>query len=171
MTYLYVRSTGSKGTLVSEMTREQSTQIIKNFKDTDYQVGILSAKDIKSLAMVYGEFAAFKEVKYSYIINVLENRIEDDILKKVKKTNLYDLAKSVLNNKASNVVKFERKVSVNEIEILAKTPYSHMSKIGIIEDVNSKGLEAKKEKVINLRKYLNTEDLSNIIDKRVACRK
>ena len=33
--YLYVRSIGSQGTLVSQMTREEATKLIKDFKQTN----------------------------------------------------------------------------------------------------------------------------------------
>ena len=82
--YLYVRSIGSQGTLVSQMTREEATKLIKDFKQTNYQVGILSAKDLNTLSIVYGEFAPFKEVEYMYIVNILEKKIQDKILDKSK---------------------------------------------------------------------------------------
>ena len=171
MIYLYVRNIGSKGTLVSRMTREKATQLIGMFKYTQYQVGILSAKDIKTLSMVYGEFAPFKEVDEIYIVNILDNKISDEILEKLTKTNIYDLAKKLLNKEKSDTLGIEKDISMDELKILSEIPYSHMAKIGRVEVIKGKSLEDKKQKVINLRKYFDTDDLVKVTDMEVACRK
>lgn len=171
MIYLYVRDIGSKGTLVSRMPREKATQLIGMFKDTQYQVGILSAKDVKTLSIVYGEFAPFKEVDDKYIVNILDNKTSDKILYKVTKSNIYDLAKKLLNKDKSNIVKFERNVSIDELNILSEIPYSHIAKIGRVQAVKGKSLEAKIEKVKNLRRHFYTDNIVNITDMYVACRK
>lgn len=171
MIYLYVRDIGSKGTLVSRMTREKATQLIGMFKDTHYQVGILSAKDVKTLSMVYGEFAPFKEVDDIYIFNILDNKISDEILDKVTKTSIYNLAKKLLNKDKSHIVGIEKEVNIDELNILSEIPYSNMAKIGRVEIIKGKSLDAKKRKVINLRKLFDTDNLINITDMKVACRK
>ncbi|MGL6105636.1 ImmA/IrrE family metallo-endopeptidase [Romboutsia sp.] len=168
---LYVRNIGSQGTLVSEMTREEATDIVKKFKDTDYQVGILSAKDLKSLSKVYGEFAPFKEVDNMYIVDILEKKIQDKILDKEKRTSLFDLANKIVNKNGITSVNFDKAVSIDELEILSKIPYSHIAKIGRVDKIKGKSSEARNKKVINLRKLYNTEDISNITDMNVACRK
>lgn len=171
MIYLYVRDIGSKGTLVSRMTREKAIQLIGMFKDTHYQVGILSAKDVKTLSMVYGEFAPFKEVDDIYIFNILDNKISDEILDKVTKTSIYNLAKKLLNKDKSHIVGIEKEVNIDELNILSEIPYSNMAKIGRVEIIKGKSLDAKKRKVINLRKLFDTDNLINITDMKVACRK
>ena len=169
--YLYVRSIGSQGTLVSQMTREEATKIIKDFKQTNYQVGILSAKDLNTLSIVYGEFAPFKEVEYMYIVNILEKKIQDKILDKSKKSSLYDLAKKIVDKNGIASLNFEKEVSIDELEILPKIPYSHIAKIGRVDKVKGKNLQSKNQQVINLRRFFNTDDLTSITDMQVACRK
>lgn len=167
--YLYIRNTGSKATLVTNISRESANDIIKKYKDTSYQLGILCAKDIKNLSMVYGEFAPYKEVDYTYIINILEEKVHDTLLDKSNRKSIYDLAKKLVSK--SNLIKLEKEVTTEELDILSQIPYSHLSKIGRIEPIRSNSLEARKQKVINLRDYMKTDNLVNINDIYVACRK
>lgn len=173
--YLYVRNLDSRGTLVSKLDREDATKIIAKFKDTSYQVGILCAKDIMTLSTVYGEFKPYKEVDELYIVEVLEERQNDNILSTVEKNNIYDLAQRLLSKKSSGIVNKQLvskdEVTKDELGILSNIPYSHMAKIGCIPTVKGKSLESRKQKVINLREYIETDNLANMTDIFVACRK
>ena len=60
--FLYVRKPGHRGTIVSQMDRKEAVKVMRKYRKTKYQIGILSAKNIESLRLVYGEFAPFKEV-------------------------------------------------------------------------------------------------------------
>ena len=61
-TFLYIREPGHRGTIVSQMDRREAVEVMRKYRKSKYQIGILSAKDIESLRRVYGEFAPFKEV-------------------------------------------------------------------------------------------------------------
>ena len=60
--FLYIRESGHRGTIVSQMDRREAVEVMRKYRKSKYQIGILSAKDIESLRRVYGEFAPFKEV-------------------------------------------------------------------------------------------------------------
>ena len=60
-TFLYIREPGHRGTIVSQMDRREAVEVMRKYRKSKYQIGILSAKDIESLRRVYGEFAPFKE--------------------------------------------------------------------------------------------------------------
>ena len=60
--FLYIREPGHRGTIVSQMDRREAVKVMRKYRKSKYQIGILSAKDIESLRRVYGEFAPFKEV-------------------------------------------------------------------------------------------------------------
>ena len=60
--FLYVREPGHRGTIVSQMDRREAVEVMRKYRKSKYQIGILSAKSIESLRLVYGEFAPFKEV-------------------------------------------------------------------------------------------------------------
>ena len=60
--FLYVRESSHRGTIVSQMDRREAVEVMRKYRKSKYQIGILSAKDIESLRRVYGEFAPFKEV-------------------------------------------------------------------------------------------------------------
>ena len=60
--FLYIREPGHRGTIVSQMDRREAVGVMRKYRKSKYQIGILSAKDIESLRRVYGEFAPFKEV-------------------------------------------------------------------------------------------------------------
>ena len=59
--FLYVRESSHRGTIVSQMDRREAVEVMRKYRKSKYQIGILSAKDIESLRRVYGEFAPFKE--------------------------------------------------------------------------------------------------------------
>ena len=61
MIFLYIREFGHRGTIVSQMDRREAVEVMRKYRKSKYQIGILSAKDIESLRRVYGEFAPFKE--------------------------------------------------------------------------------------------------------------
>ena len=61
MTFLYVRETGHRGTTVFQMDRQEAVEMMRKYRKSKYQIGILSAKNIESLRRIYGEFAPFKE--------------------------------------------------------------------------------------------------------------
>ena len=126
---------------------------------------------MNTLSIVYGEFAPFKEVEYMYIVNILEKKIQDKILDKSKKSSLYDLAKKIVDKNGIASLNFEKEVSIDELEILPKIPYSHIAKIGRVDKVKGKNLQSKNQQVINLRRFFNTDDLTSITDMQVACRK
>ena len=60
--FLYIREPSHRGTIVSQMDRREAVEVMRKYRKSKYQIGILSAKDIESLRRVYGEFAPFKEV-------------------------------------------------------------------------------------------------------------
>ena len=60
--FLYIRESSHRGTIVSQMDRREAVGVMRKYRKSKYQIGILSAKDIESLRRVYGEFAPFKEV-------------------------------------------------------------------------------------------------------------
>ena len=60
--FLCIREPGHRGTIVSQMDRREAVEVMRKYRKSKYQIGILSAKDIESLRRVYGEFAPFKEV-------------------------------------------------------------------------------------------------------------
>ena len=60
-TFLYIRKPGHRGTIVYRMDRKEAVGVMRKRRKTKYQIGILSAKSIESLRLVYGEFAPFKE--------------------------------------------------------------------------------------------------------------
>ena len=60
-TFLYVREPGYRGTIVYRMNRKEAVKVMRKYRKSKYQIGILSAKNIESLRHVYGEFAPFKE--------------------------------------------------------------------------------------------------------------
>ena len=171
--YLYVRKTGCIGTLVTEMTRKEAIDIMREFRKSKYQVGILSGKNIKSLEKVYGEFAPFKVESREHIITVLQDEIEDEFLERFKRennvNNIANLAKSILSK--YKVISYEEEISEKELSLLSEIPYTQMAKRGYVETIRKNDLQSKKDKIINLRKYNNTNNLLNITDMRVACRK
>ena len=59
--FLYIREPGHRGTIVSQMDRQEAVGVMRKYRKSKYQIGILSAKSIESLRLVYGEFAPFKE--------------------------------------------------------------------------------------------------------------
>ena len=59
--FLYIREPGHRGTIVSQMDRQEAVEVMRKYRKSKYQIGILSAKNIESLRCVYGEFAPFKE--------------------------------------------------------------------------------------------------------------
>ena len=59
--FLYVREPGYRGTIVYRMNRKEAVKVMRKYRKSKYQIGILSAKNIESLRHVYGEFAPFKE--------------------------------------------------------------------------------------------------------------
>ena len=59
--FLYVREPCCRGTIVFRMGRQEAVEVIRKYRKSEYQIGILSAKNIESLRRVYGEFAPFKE--------------------------------------------------------------------------------------------------------------
>ena len=60
-TFLYVREPGYRGTIVYRMDRKEAVKVMRKYRKSKHQIGILSAKNIESLRHVYGEFAPFKE--------------------------------------------------------------------------------------------------------------
>ena len=60
-TFLYVREPGYRGTIVYRMDRKEAVKVMRKYRKSKYQIGILSAKNIESLRHVYGEFTPFKE--------------------------------------------------------------------------------------------------------------
>ena len=60
-TFLYVREPSYRGTIVYRMDRKEAAKVMRKHRKSKYQIGILSAKSIESLRLVYGEFAPFKE--------------------------------------------------------------------------------------------------------------
>ena len=60
-TFLYVREPGNRGTIVYRIDRKEAIKVMRKYRKSEYQIGILSAKNIESLRCVYGEFAPFKE--------------------------------------------------------------------------------------------------------------
>ena len=60
-TFLYVREPSYRGTIVYRMDRKEAVKVMRKYRKSKYQIGILSAKNIESLRHVYGEFAPFKE--------------------------------------------------------------------------------------------------------------
>ena len=60
-TFLYVRDPSYRGTIVFQMDRQKAVGVMRKYRKSKYQIGILSAKNIESLRRVYGEFAPFKE--------------------------------------------------------------------------------------------------------------
>ena len=62
-TYIYIRKTGIEGTKVMKMTRKEAMGIIRQHRGSDYQIGILGGKNLRSISMVYGEFMPYFEVE------------------------------------------------------------------------------------------------------------
>ena len=60
--FLYIRKPSHRGTIVYQMDRKKAVGVMRKYRKSKYQIGILSAKSIESLRLVYGEFAPFKEV-------------------------------------------------------------------------------------------------------------
>ena len=61
-TFLYVREPSYRGTIVYRMNRKEAVKVMRKYRKSKYQIGVLSAKNIESLRRAYGEFAPFKEV-------------------------------------------------------------------------------------------------------------
>jgi len=60
--YLYKRKVGKPGTFLLERGRKEAMMIIRNkHKETD-KLGIISGSSLKSIKMVYGEYAPFEVV-------------------------------------------------------------------------------------------------------------
>lgn len=62
-TFLYIRESSDRETIVSQMDRREAVGVMRKYRKSKYQIGILSAKNIDSLRRVYGEFSPFKEIQ------------------------------------------------------------------------------------------------------------
>ena len=60
-TFLYAREPGYRGTIVYRMDRKEAVGVMRKYRISKYQIGILSAKNIEALRRVYGEFTPFRE--------------------------------------------------------------------------------------------------------------
>ena len=60
--YLYARNTGVAGTALLETTMKNAIHVMRTYRKTDYQLGILNGSSEASVKKVYGEFAPFRKV-------------------------------------------------------------------------------------------------------------
>lgn len=169
-TFLYVRESSHRGTIVSQMDRREAVGVMRKYRKSKYQIGMLSAKNIDSLKRVYGEFAPFKEVKSKgSVIDILDES-ENIPLRKIKELidiNILDYKDKILNEEAYTVLD---NISNDEIDIVNDFPYPHMCSKGLVPKVRKRRLNGKKEKIINLRKYFNVNNICRATDFSVACR-
>lgn len=62
-TYIFARESGIEGTKIMESNIKDAICILRENKDVNFQVGILSGANYSSLIKVYGEYAPFKKVE------------------------------------------------------------------------------------------------------------
>lgn len=168
--FLYVRESSHRGTIVSQMDRREAVGVMRKYRKSKYQIGILSAKSIDSLRRVYGEFAPFEEIKSKESVIDILDESKNIPLRKIKELidiNMSDYKDKILNEEAYTV---SDDISNDEINIVDEFPYTHMFKKGLVPKVSKRRLNGKKEKIINLRKYFDVNDLCKVTDFSVACR-
>lgn len=62
-TYLFVRTTGIKGTKIFETTRKEAIAYMRSHQEDTIQIGILGGSDYETVKSVYREYAPFCRVK------------------------------------------------------------------------------------------------------------
>lgn len=168
--FLYVRESSHRGTIVSQMDRREAVGVMRKYRKSKYQIGILSAKSIDSLRRVYGEFAPFEEIESKESVIDILDESKNIPLRKIKELidiNISDYKDKILNEEAYTV---SDDISNDEINIVDEFPYTHMFKKGLVPKVSKRRLNGKKEKIINLRKHFDVNDLCRVTDFSVACR-
>lgn len=169
-TFLYVRESSYRGTIVSQMDRREAVGVMRKYRKSKYQIGILSAKNIDSLRRVYGEFTPFEEVESKELVIDILDESENIPLRKIKELidiNISDYKDKILNEEAYTV---SDNISNDEIDIVNDFPYPHMCSKGLVPKVRKRRLNGKKEKIINLRKYFHVSNICRATDFSVACR-
>jgi hypothetical protein len=61
-TFLFARRTGLQGTYITEVSKSEAMQAIRNNRKTGYQLGIMGGVSLASACKVYGEYAPYKKV-------------------------------------------------------------------------------------------------------------
>lgn len=172
-TFLYVRESSHRGTIVSQMDRREAVGVMRKYRKSKYQIGILSAKNMDSLRRVYGEFAPFEEVESKELVIDILDESENISLRKIKELidiNISDYKDKILNEEAYTSSICEDDISNDEINIVNKFPYAFMARRDLVPQVRKRGLNGKKEKVINLREYFIDNNICRVTDLSVACR-
>lgn len=152
------------------MDRREAVGVMRKYRKSKYQIGILSAKSIDSLRRVYGEFAPFEEIESKESVIDILDESKNIPLRKIKELidiNISDYKDKILNEEAYTV---SDDISNDEINIVDEFPYTHMFKKGLVPKVSKRRLNGKKEKIINLRKHFDVNDLCRVTDFSVACR-
>lgn len=171
--FLYVRESSHRGTIVSQMDRREAVGVMRKYRKSKYQIGILSAKSIDSLKRVYGEFAPFEEIESKESIIDILDEAKNFPLRKIKELidiNISDYKDKILSEEAYTSSVYEDIISDNEINIVDKFPYAFIARRGLVPQVRKRGLNGKKEKVINLREYFADNNICRVTDFSVACR-
>ncbi|MGY5267804.1 ImmA/IrrE family metallo-endopeptidase [Paraclostridium bifermentans] len=174
--YLYVRKPCSTGTLVIHIDKKEAIEIMEEFRNSEYQVGMFYAKNITALKKIYGEFSPYKEVtSKKYILDILSYSKKDESLVSVKNSksiDLYSLAKLKLNIHSENIKKnTDLDITDKELEVLESVPYSDLQKKGYVSAIRRRCFEAKREKVLEVRKLCNVNRIDALTNTVAACRK
>ncbi|WP_038291012.1 hypothetical protein [Acetivibrio straminisolvens] len=61
-TYIFSRKTGTGGTKIMEIDKKEAIQIMKENRNKDYQLGILTGSNFDVVIKVYSEYAPFHKV-------------------------------------------------------------------------------------------------------------
>lgn len=62
-TYLYVRKIGTDTTRIMEIDKKQAVMVMKENRNSNYQIGMLTGCSFDTVIKVFGEYAPFHKVK------------------------------------------------------------------------------------------------------------
>ena len=62
-TYLYARKTGRQGTMVVSIAHKDAIDVMRKYRNTGDQIGILGGKDYPAIKRTYGEFAPYVKIE------------------------------------------------------------------------------------------------------------
>lgn len=61
-TFIFARKMGKLGTAILPLPRKEAVQLMREYMDEDFQLGVLGGKDLQTVMKVYGEYAPYHKV-------------------------------------------------------------------------------------------------------------
>ncbi|TYQ15252.1 UNVERIFIED_CONTAM: hypothetical protein Cloal_1680 [Acetivibrio alkalicellulosi] len=62
-TYIFARKIGTSATKIMEIDKKEAVRVMKENRNSDYQLGMLTGGSFDTVIKVYGEYAPFHRVK------------------------------------------------------------------------------------------------------------